>query len=188
MAPPSTAHPAVPEPAADEQTLQATYRRPFDACLAGPITALALWSEGQLTVWSHSQAVFTLRGALAQALGMDEGRIRVIHVEGAGCYGHNGADDAALDAALAARALPDRPILLKWTRWDEHAWEPYGSAMLLQLRARLTEAGEISDWNHDVWSSPIRAVRRSACGLPVCWRPGICSGRSRRSSRDRWGP
>ena len=83
-----------------------------------------------------------MRGALAQVLEMDEARIRVVHSEGAGCYGHNGADDVALDAALVARARPGRPISLKWTRWDEHAWEPYGSAMLLKLQASLSPRGE----------------------------------------------
>ena len=134
-------------------TLRATYRRPFQMHASlGPSAATALWEKEQLTVWSHSQAVFTLRVALAPVLKLDEAQIRVIHVEGAGCYGHNGADDVALDAALVARALPARPISLKWTRWDEHAWEPYGSAMVLQLQASLTAQGEISDWNHDVFS------------------------------------
>ena len=125
-----------------------------------------------MTVWTHSQAVFTLRGALAQVLALDEAQIRVIHVEGAGCYGHNGADDVALDAALVARAIPDRPISLKWTRWDEHAWEPYGSAMLMQLRASLSDAGDIIDWNHDVWSyahATRAVVGLETSGLLASW-------------------
>jgi len=189
--------PPIREPADAERSVQATYRRPFQMHASlGPSAALALFSDDQLTVWSHSQAVFTLRGALAQALCMDEGRIRVIHVEGAGCYGHNGADDVALDAALAARALPDRPILLKWTRWDEHAWEPYGSAMLMQLRARLTVAGKVSDWNHDVWSyahSTRPALGLQTSGLLAAWhlqrpfapqRPGPMGGHESGAHRN----
>ena len=145
--------PAIQAPEGAEHTLRATYTRPFQMHASlGPSAALALWQDEQLTVWSHTQAAFILRGALAQALELDETQIRVIHAEGAGCYGHNGADDVALDAALVARALPGRPISLKWTRWDEHAWEPYGSAMRLQLQASLAVQGEIIDWNHDVWS------------------------------------
>ncbi|MCY4465682.1 MAG: molybdopterin-dependent oxidoreductase [Chloroflexi bacterium] len=134
-------------------TLRATYSRPFQMHGSlGPSAALALWDEGQLTVWSPTQAAFILRGALAQVLSLDEAQIRVIHSEGAGCYGHNGADDAALDAALVAMALPATPILLKWSRWDEQAWEPYGTAMRLDMQASLDADGTICDWNHDVYS------------------------------------
>ncbi len=145
--------PPVHEPADARHTLRATYMRPFQMHGSlGPSAALALWEDEQLTVWSHTQAAFTLRGALAQVLRMDESRIRVVHAEGAGCYGHNGADDAALDAALVARALPGKPISLKWSRWDEHAWEPYGTAMQMQMQASLSADGEICAWNHDVYS------------------------------------
>ena len=157
--------PPIQDPAGATVSLQATYRRPFQMHASlGPSAALARWDAGQLTVWSHTQAAFTLRGALAQALSLDEARVRVIHVEGAGCYGHNGADDVALDAALVARAIPGRPVLLKWTRWDEHAWEPYGTAMLMRLRASSSAAGVIIDWNHDVWS--YAHSTRARTGLP----------------------
>ncbi len=156
--------PPIQKPAESQRSLQAMYQRPFQMHASlGPSAAVALWQDGRLTVWSHSQAVFTLRGALAQVLEIDEAAIRVIHMEGAGCYGHNGADDVALDAALVARAIPDRPISLKWTRWDEHTWEPYGTAMIMQLGASLSEAGEIIDWHHDVWS--YAHATRSALGL-----------------------
>ena len=165
--------PAKQAPAAAERTVSATYTRPFQMHASlGPSAALALWRDDQLTVWSHTQAAFVLRGALAQVLGLDEARIRVIHAEGAGCYGHNGADDVALDAALVARALPGRPISLKWTRWDEQAWEPYGSAMALQLQASLSPRGEIIDWNHDVWSyahSTRPATGLATSGLLAAW-------------------
>ena len=165
--------PPIRDPADARHTLEATYRRPFQMHASlGPSAALALWDAGQLSIWSHTQAAFTLRGALAQALSLDESQVRVIHVEGAGCYGHNGADDVALDAALVARALPGRPILLKWTRWDEHAWEPYGTAMLMRLRASLSAAGEIIDWNHDVWSyahSTRSRLGLETSGLLAAW-------------------
>jgi CO/xanthine dehydrogenase Mo-binding subunit len=118
----------------------------------GPSAAVAQLIEGKLTVWTHSQGVYPLRTSMAAVLGMAETDLRVIHVEGAGCYGHNGADDAAFDAALLARACPGQPIKLQWSRWDEHAWEPYGPAMTLDLQASLNAEGEIIDWNHDVYS------------------------------------
>ena len=74
---------------------------------------------------------------------MPKDKVRCIHGEGAGCYGHNGADDAAADAALLARALPGRPVRVQWTREQEHAWEPYGPAMLIKLEAALDDGGGI---------------------------------------------
>jgi CO/xanthine dehydrogenase Mo-binding subunit len=129
--------------------------------------------EGKLTVWNHTQGVFLLRQVLAQVLGLETAAVQVIHSEGAGCYGHNGAEDAALDAALLARAVPGRPVSLKWIRADEHGWEPYGSAMVLKLQASLDAEGTINDWNHDVWSYPHSTRPRPSgageSGLLAAW-------------------
>ena len=142
--------PEIATPAGAAHTLRASYTRPFQLHGSiGPSAAAARDDDGRLTVWSSSQGVSVLRLALAQALGIDAARVRVIHVEGPGCYGHNGADDAALDAALIARALPGRPVHVQWTRADEHAWEPYGPAMIVDLQASLDAAGRVIDWNHD---------------------------------------
>jgi CO/xanthine dehydrogenase Mo-binding subunit len=119
----------------------------------GPSAALAEWRDGSLTVWSHTQGVHPIRAALSQALGIAPDAISVIHVEGPGCYGHNGADDAAFDAALIARAVPGKPVLLKWMRDDEHAWEPYGPAAVVKVAASVDATGRILDWSHDTWSN-----------------------------------
>jgi CO/xanthine dehydrogenase Mo-binding subunit len=145
--------PPIEAPKDAAKTLEATYYKPYHMHASlGPSAAMARMADGRLTVWTHSQGVYPLRAALAQVLGMAEENIRAIHVEGAGCYGHNGADDAALDASLLARALPGRPVLLKWMRSDEHSWEPYGSAMVVKTQASLSSDGDVIDWNHDVWS------------------------------------
>jgi CO/xanthine dehydrogenase Mo-binding subunit len=145
--------PLITTPPAAVRTLAATYTRPYQMHASiGPSAALAEWRDGSLTVWSHTQGVFVVRAALAQALGVEIDRVRAIHVEGPGCYGHNGADDAMLDAALLARAVPGRPVLLKWTREDEHAWEPYGPPMVVKVQASVDAAGRLCDWNHDTWS------------------------------------
>jgi nicotinate dehydrogenase subunit B len=134
-------------------TLAARYSRPFIMHGSiGPSAALARWDGAALTVWSHTQSVTLLRPTLAMALGVDAADVRVIHADGAGCYGHNGADDVALDAALLARAVPGAPVLVQWMRDDEHAWEPYGPAMSVDLRASLDGAGRVIDWNHEVVS------------------------------------
>ncbi len=133
--------------------LAASYTRPYQAHASiGPSCAVAQMSDGKLTVWTHSQGVFRLRRDLAKTLRMEEQRIAAIHAQGAGCYGHNGADDAALDAALIARATGGRPVKLQWMRDDEFAWEPYGSAMAVNLRAGLDGNGDIVDWSHELWS------------------------------------
>src|SRR5262249_58771604 len=89
----------------------------------------------------------------ARMLRVDEAKVVVIHVEGAGCYGHNGADDVAFDAVLLARAVPGRPVRVQWMRDDEFAWEPYGPAMVVRLSAQLDGSGAIVSWTHDVWSN-----------------------------------
>ncbi|HEX7035877.1 MAG TPA: molybdopterin cofactor-binding domain-containing protein [Pseudomonadales bacterium] len=136
-----------------EPTFSASYSRPhlMHAALA-PSAAAACWQGGRLTVWSHSQGVELLKRTLADVLGLEADAVTVIHVQGAGAYGHNGADDAALDAALCALAEPGRPVLLKWTRTQEHRWEPYGPAMRVDLAAALDGAGRITGWSHEVWS------------------------------------
>jgi nicotinate dehydrogenase subunit B len=135
------------------RVLEATYTKPYIAHAAiGPSCALAELKDGKLTVWSHTQGVFPLRRDLAKALKMDQGAIRCIHGQGSGCYGHNGADDVALDAALLARAVEGRPVRLQWMRDDEFAWEPFGAAMVMRAKASLAD-GRIVDWNYELWSN-----------------------------------
>ncbi len=136
------------------RALEASYTKPFlSHASIGPSCAIAQIDDGKLTVWTHSQGIFNLRRDLALALGMREDAIVVRHAEGAGCYGHNGADDAALDAALLARAARGRPVQVQWMRDDEFAWAPCGPAMALSLRAALDAHGGIVDWEHELWSN-----------------------------------
>ena len=143
--------PALPPQA--PRTVRAVYERPYQmhGSLA-PSAALARFDGGRLTVWTHSQGVYPLRASIAETLGLAPESIDVEHAQGAGCYGHNGADDAALEAALVARAIAGRPVLLKWSREDEHAWEPYGPAMRMELAARLDDAGDVRWWSHETLS------------------------------------
>ena len=137
----------------DEDWIESTYIRPYHMHASiGPSAAAALLDKNRYFVWSHSQGIFLLRKALASVLEIDEKFVIVNHVPGAGCYGHNGADDAALDAALLARKLPGRHILLKWEREDEHKWEPYGSAMLIKMKGCLDDEGKVKLWYHQTYS------------------------------------
>ncbi|MEK7878061.1 MAG: molybdopterin cofactor-binding domain-containing protein, partial [Pseudomonadota bacterium] len=111
------------------RSFEARYTRPYIAHASlGPSCALARVDGARVEVWTHSQGVFPLRHDLAKVLELPAENILVHHAEGAGCYGHNGADDVALDAALLARAVPGRPVQVQWMRDDEFAWEPYGPA------------------------------------------------------------
>jgi CO/xanthine dehydrogenase Mo-binding subunit len=137
------------------KVLEAAYTKPFISHASiGPSCAVAQFdSAASLHVWTNSQGVYNLRRDVALALTMPVESVSVQHVEGAGCYGHNGADDVALDAALLARAVPGRHVKLQWMRADEFAWAPYGPAMRVQLHAALDASGRIVDWLHEFWSS-----------------------------------
>jgi CO/xanthine dehydrogenase Mo-binding subunit len=132
----------------------ARYHRPYLAHASiGPSAAAALaHTDGRLEVWSHSQGVHVLRRELAAALDLPADRVVVRHVEGAGCYGHNGADDAAMDAALLAQATPGRPVHLVWSRADELAWAPFGPAAVVEITADCADDGSVVDWCHEIWS------------------------------------
>lgn len=135
------------------RTLEVEYTRPYQAHGSiGPSCAVAQWNGGKLRVWSHTQGVFPLRGDLAKALRIPGADITVTHREGSGCYGHNGADDVALDAALLARMLDGVPVKLQWMREDEFHSSPLGSPMVMKLKASLDAAGKVVDWNHELWS------------------------------------
>jgi len=136
------------------KTLEASYTKPYIShAPIGPSCAIAQFQGDKLLAWSHSQGIFNLRCDLALALGMGDSAIVVRHVEGSGCYGHNGADDVALDAALLARAAGGRPVQVQWMRDDEFAWAPCGPAMALTLRASLASDGGIVDWRYELWSN-----------------------------------
>src|SRR6266498_1717509 len=140
---------------APAKTLEALYTRPYQCHGSiGPSCAVAQWESQKLTVWTHSQGVFPLRADLAKVFGLKPQDIRCIHAEGSGCYGHNGADDVALDAALVARATGGRPVKLQWMREDEFMWEPYGSAMVMKLSGGIDAQGNIVAWSHELWSHP----------------------------------
>jgi CO/xanthine dehydrogenase Mo-binding subunit len=140
--------------AAGPKTIEATYTRPYQAHGSiGPSCAVAQFTDGAMTVWTHTQGVYPDRQGIAEMLRMPPANVRCIHIEGSGCYGHNGADDAAADAALIARALPGVPVRVQWTREQEHAWEPFGPAMVTKLKASLDGEGKITDWNFEVWSN-----------------------------------
>jgi CO/xanthine dehydrogenase Mo-binding subunit len=152
--------------------VSAEYARAYVSHAAiGPSCAVAWLKDGRMTVWSHTQGAFPLRGDLAKVLGLQNGEVNVVHMPGAGCYGHNGADDVALDAALVARAIPGAPVKLQWMRDDEFAWSPFGPGMAMKVEAALGSDGKIVDWSYDVWSNShaMRPGQAGGVNLLAAW-------------------
>jgi CO/xanthine dehydrogenase Mo-binding subunit len=134
--------------------LRRAYAKSFLAHASiGPSCAVARWRDDQLEVWCSSQGIFNLRDALARALDVSPVAVTVRHAQGAGGYGHNGADDAAYEAALLARSVPGRAVRLQWSRQEELAWAPFGPATLMEVSAHLDEHGGIVHWEYDYWSN-----------------------------------
>ncbi|HYH13318.1 MAG TPA: molybdopterin cofactor-binding domain-containing protein [Thermomicrobiales bacterium] len=135
-----------------DRMLTATYTFPYQAHASmGPSCAVADVRDDRALIYTSTQGVYGLRKALAPLLDMDEERIRLIFREGAGCYGHNGADDVTADAALLSQAV-GRPVRLQWSRQGELAWEPKSPAMVIEMTAGLDSSGGIIAWEHAVWT------------------------------------
>jgi CO/xanthine dehydrogenase Mo-binding subunit len=143
-----------PQAAGKIRTIWRRYTRPYLAHASiAPSCAMAKWTGDRIHVWSHSQGVYFLRADLALVLKLPVENITVEHMEGAGCYGHNAADDVALDAVLLAKAAAGRPVRVQWSREDELSHAPFGAAMAIEIEADLDKQGEIVDWRHTIWSN-----------------------------------
>jgi len=152
--------------------LAAEYTKPYIAHASlAPSCAVAQWKDGKVNVWTHSQGIYPLRGDMAQVLGLPEQDIVITHAEGAGCYGHNAADDVTLDAVLLARAVPGRPVRVQWMREDEFGWEPFSPPMVMRMNASLDERGNIVNWSHELWSHAhsTRPGGRGGVNLLAAW-------------------
>jgi CO/xanthine dehydrogenase Mo-binding subunit len=151
----------------------------------GPSCAIAEIKDGKLTSWSASQATHNLRKQLAKMLDMPLDNVRCIYFEGSGCYGRNGHEDAAADAALLAK-LTGRPVRVQWSRADEHGWDPKGPPTLIDLRAALDGAGNVTAWESEFFIPQaaggfnVPLVAATLAGLP--YDPHIAPGNIIRNS------
>jgi CO/xanthine dehydrogenase Mo-binding subunit len=175
---------------------QAVYLKPYLAHASiGPSCALAQWDGRQLQVWTHSQGIHNLRDDIVKALAREatpvaKADILIHHVEGSGCYGHNGADDVAFDAVLMALRCPGQPVRVLWSRAGELTHSPLGAAHRVMLKARRDPSGQITHWHHELWangysSRPGRALtpallaaseRADAMPLPLPVNPPLAAG------------
>lgn len=157
----------VGDPAVAGERVSLRCTRPFlSHGSMAPSCALALWQDDRLTVWSHAQGMHPLRAAIAATLGLRPDQVDCHHVQGAGCYGHNGADDAALDAALVAMTRPGRPIRLMWQRAEEFGFEPLSPAMTVTAHATLADDGRPVGWVTEI-HSPAHGQRPGVGGATL---------------------
>ena len=168
-----------------KRTLQATYDFAMQTHGSiGPSCAVADFKDGRLTVWTPSQASHLLQAQLATMLSLKPENVRCIFVEGAGCYGRNGADDFSSEAAVIAREI-GKPVRLQWMRQDEHGWDPKGPPVVLDYRASIDDQGQITAWESDMFM-PEQPFKRSGvtllaavlAGLPKMPFPGSATPHS----------
>ncbi len=146
--------------------VRAEYHQPYHSHASiGPSCAVADVTSDQITVWCSTTGPYMLRGVLAEMAGLPPEKVRVIHQEGAGSYGQNGADDAAADAVVLSQAV-GKPVRLQWSRQDEFVWEPKAPAMVMEVRAGLDEQGSVTAWDYQVWS-PSHIARPRAGGQVI---------------------
>jgi CO/xanthine dehydrogenase Mo-binding subunit len=136
----------------------------------GPSCAVAVFEGGKLTCWSASQATHNLRQQLALMFAMPDTDVRAIYIDGSGCYGRNGHEDAAADAALLAREV-DRPVRVQWMRADEHGWDPKGPPTLIDMQAALDASGNVSAWYSQFYgpdgvAGRVKLVAAELAGMP----------------------
>jgi len=150
----------------------------------GPSRAVAEMQDGKLTVWTASQMTHQLRKQLAAMIKAPESDVRCIYIDGAGCYGRNGHEDAAADAALLARAV-GQPVRVQWSRQDEHGWDPKGPPTLIDLRATLDASGNVAAWESEFFipqgaAGNVELVAAGLANLPheTVMAPGNIIGNS----------
>jgi nicotinate dehydrogenase subunit B len=132
-------------------TRSATYFWPMQSHASiGPSCAVADVTDDSATVWTASQGTHGNRKTFARFLGLPEEAVRLIYLDGAGCYGMNGHEDAAADAAILARAV-GRPVRVQWSREDEHGWDPKGPPQLLDISGAVDPSGRILAWRTEMW-------------------------------------
>ena len=137
--------------AAAAQRLSATYFWPLQSHGSiGPSCAVADVKPQQATIWTASQGSHRLVASCAAALGMEPAKVRTVYLDGAGCYGMNGHDDASVEAAMLSQAL-GAPVRVQWMREDELGWDPKGPPQLLDLSATLTPDGRIDAWTTEMF-------------------------------------
>src|SRR5215510_1091833 len=124
--------------------VEAEYEWPFQSHASmGPACALVEIKDGQVTCWSGTQKSHFQQQGLAATLGVPLENVRVIWKTGPGSYGRNDADDAAMDAAVLAKAV-GKPVRLQYMRDQGTGWDPKGPASVHKVRAAIDASGQVT--------------------------------------------
>ena len=170
--------------ASGNKQLKASYYWPVQSHASmGPSCAVADLRDGKAVVWSASQGTHRLRITLARLMNMQQSDVRVVYLDGAGCYGMNGHDDAAADAALLSRAT-GKPVRVQWSREDELGWDPTGPPQLLDIEGALSADGRIAAWRTEMFlpkataslpNVPLLGPQSAAIAQPMGISTGLIS-------------
>ena len=173
--------------------VKATYLHPYQmhgsigsSCAVADVTAT------NATVWSSTQAVYPLRSTTAMVLGLQPQQVRVIYARGSGCYGLNGSDAAAYDAAVLSQAV-GKPVRVQLTRKDEMVWgENYGLPFVVDQTVGLDASGNIVAWDYETWSAQLgnrpgnNAPGNVASGLLLGFQPQAVQPRAQAPDAANW--
>ena len=155
--------PVAPQPQ-NAKMLAASYFWPMQSHASlGPSCAVADVRADAATIWTASQGIHDNQATFARFLGLPKDKVRLIYLEGSGCYGMNGHEDAAADAAILSQAV-GRPVRVQWSRADEHGWDPKGPPQLLDIMGVVGADGQILDWRTDMW---IPQTTRGLLNIPL---------------------
>jgi CO/xanthine dehydrogenase Mo-binding subunit len=116
----------------------------------GPSCAVADWRPSGLTIWTGSQSTHLFRNIFAESFNLPLDKVRLIYLEGSGCYGQNGHEDACADAAILSKAVGS-PVRVQWMRHDEHGWDPKGPPQPVSIRVATDAEGNIAAWETETW-------------------------------------
>ena len=155
--------PVAPQPQ-NAKMLAASYFWPMQSHASlGPSCAVADVRADAATIWTASQGIHDNQATFARFLGLPKDKVRLIYLEGSGCYGMNGHEDAAADAAILSQAV-GRPVRVQWSRADEHGWDPKGPPQLLDIMGVVGADGQILDWRTDMW---VPQTTRGLLNIPL---------------------
>jgi CO/xanthine dehydrogenase Mo-binding subunit len=131
--------------------VNATYEYPVQTHGSiGPSCSIADIRHDRALIWSASQSTHWTQRQIAKMLGMKAEQVRIIYLEGAGCYGRNGHEDATADAVVLSQAI-GRPVRVQWMRQDEHGWDPKAPPYVADLQGALDATGNVVAWNFATW-------------------------------------
>lgn len=132
-------------------TLDKTYTTPMEHHNPlEPHTTVALWEAGDLTLYESTQGPHWIRGMLAQVLGLDQDRVRIIAPYVGGGFGSKTLHANTVLAALAARTVQGRPVKFALTRQQMFSGVGYRTPTIQRIRLGADHDGRLTATCHDV--------------------------------------